>query len=106
MSIAKPDDLYEAYLTAEATDSERVPITGERIVIVLGQDEAGRPLELSIDLKKRPHHPSKIAIYSINEPIHMPVPRSVPVPIIESSGCVNVFQISIKHEPFPSRPGI
>jgi hypothetical protein len=94
------DELYQAYLTTEATDQQRIPITSERIVIVLGDDDAGRPVELSIDLKKRPDRPGKIAIYAIYEPVDERRIRLIPIPVIEPCQCVNMFQISIKHEPW------
>jgi hypothetical protein len=93
------DDLYPAYLTTEATDEERIPISGERIVIVLGEDDAGRPIELSIVLKKNQCRPGRIAMYAIYEQaMDERRFRLIPIPVIEPCRCVNVFQISIKHE--------
>jgi hypothetical protein len=39
--VSPDNDLYPAYLTTEATDNERIPISGERIVIVLGGRRRG-----------------------------------------------------------------
>src|SRR5262249_511979 len=46
------DGQFRAYLTTELVDGPRVPISAERIVVVLGDDELGHPLELSIVLNK------------------------------------------------------
>jgi hypothetical protein len=98
-----PEGLYEAYLTTERVGGTRTPIAAERIVIVLGQDEGGRPLELSIVLKKSAH-PGRLTVYSINEPLLDDSRRGLfPVPVVESCPAVNVFQVSIRYE--PTHPG-
>lgn len=37
---------FRAYATTTSNNGPRVPIDAERIVIVLGKDEKGRPLEI------------------------------------------------------------
>jgi hypothetical protein len=93
------EGLYEAYLTTERVDGPRTPIAAERIVIVLGRDEDGRLLELSIVLKK-PARPGKLTFYSINEPLFDDSRRGFfPRPVVEPCPAVNVFQVSIRYEP-------
>jgi hypothetical protein len=42
---------FEAFVTTAQNDGPRTPIQGERIVVVLGRDEGGTPLEVSIYLR-------------------------------------------------------
>jgi len=60
-------ETYPAFITTGfGGNPPRVPISAERIVIVLGTDEkTGLPLELSIHLEKKPDN--SVAIYAINE---------------------------------------
>lgn len=97
-----PEELYAAYLTTDMSDGLRTPIAGERIVIVLGKDQAGRPLELSVLLKKSAQ-PGRLTFYSINEPISDASTRGgFPRPVVEACPVVNVFQVSIQYEPIDS----
>ena len=88
--------LYPAYLTTEMVGGPRTPIAAERIVIVLGRDRDGRPLELSVVLRKPPR-PGRLTLYAICEP---PPGDGVsfPRPVVESCPAVNVFQVSVQYE--------
>jgi hypothetical protein len=87
----------DAYLTTEMADGPRTPVSAERIVVCLGQDDAGRPLELSIVLKD-PAEPGVITLYSINEPILDQLRLGwIPVTTVKSIA-TNVFQVAIRYE--------
>src|SRR4051812_48947508 len=86
---------YQAFLTTALVDQARTPISGERIVIVLGVDETtGLPLELSIDLRKQEE--GSISIYAIKEPALGEPKRALPDLIVEEVPAVNVRRISIR----------
>ena len=94
------EDYYSAYITAEPVDSPRVPILGERIIIELGDDDDGRPMELSIVLRKPKDHSGKIAMYSIVEPLSNVVAGQRPRQLtIEQCAAVNMIRISLECKP-------
>ncbi len=59
---------YLAFVTSAEAGSQRIPIDGERIVILLGTDSEGRPLDLSLELTWTTK-PGKLLIAAIKEPI-------------------------------------
>ena len=62
-----PEGFYPAFVTSSANDGPRIPISGERIVVVLGKDEeTGLPLELSISLSRNAEQ--RLFVYAIREP--------------------------------------
>lgn len=96
MSSESRDDLHPAFITTDRVNGERIPIDGEPIVIVLGRDEQGRPLELSISLRKDKGKEGQIYLYSIPETV---LPQDAgggfPVPSIEPTKPINVFRVSV-----------
>jgi hypothetical protein len=64
-----PGDRFQAYLTSQLSGSARIPIAAERIVVVLGKDERGHPLEISIDLTRPASDPLSLRVNAIREPL-------------------------------------
>jgi hypothetical protein len=95
---------YPAYLTTEAVDGPRVPISGERIVVVLGRDELGHALEVSIPLTKRKGDLGKLAVYAIREPLDLGSPWTH-FPEVEGTRVgQNVLVLSVTYRPIPGMP--
>ena len=92
MSDDQPRDgveTYPAFTTTGLIDQPRVPISGERIVIVVGTDEeSGLPIEVSISLEKRPD--KSIVVYSIREPLSRPFDQFGPELTVQKAPAVNV----------------
>lgn len=94
------DNCYPTYITTGRVEGLRTRIFGERIVVVLGEDEEGGPLELSISLEKREGRVGSISISSIVEPIFdLRRQRLHPRPVITPCEAVNVFNVSIETHP-------
>ncbi|MCI0684930.1 MAG: hypothetical protein L0Y71_22775 [Gemmataceae bacterium] len=88
---------HKAFSTTEMADGPRALISAERIVIELGWDEAGRPLELSIPLEES-SRPGVVTLYSINEPIFdAQRMRFVPETTVRTIG-TNVIQVAIQYK--------
>jgi hypothetical protein len=99
-----PSERYQAFVTTDLVNGERIPINGERIVIVLGEDEEGRPLELSFSLIKAKGKEGRLAVYSIPE--HVPADtfkKAFPIPFVEPCPPVNVFRVSVQWRSSPLR---
>jgi len=97
-----PRDRFQAYLTSQSVGSARIPITAERIVVVLGKDERGHALEISIDLTRPASDPLSLSVYAIREPLqnteawtHWPRLLVTRVP------AVNVAQLRVAFEETP-----
>jgi hypothetical protein len=58
---------FKAFATGMENNSARVPIDAERIVVVLGDDADGRPLEISISLEQSNKMPNELIVYAIEE---------------------------------------
>ncbi len=58
---------FEAYLTTAQNGGPRARLDGERIVVVLGRDERGRNLEVSIYLQPWPDSPEELVVAAIDE---------------------------------------
>ena len=55
---------FKAYATGLLVNSPRTPIDAERIVIVLGTEGIGRPVEISISLEKSAKRPDELVVYA------------------------------------------
>jgi hypothetical protein len=64
---ASPRPAFEAFVTTAENGGPRVPVEGERLVIVMGRDAAGRPLELSLYLQPWPDRPSQVVVAAVDE---------------------------------------
>jgi hypothetical protein len=96
MNSSQSDKYYPAFITTELIEQERVAISGERIVVVLGTDEkTGLPLELSICLRN--HGDAGVSIYAIKEPVLAPPLTAFPELIVEEVPAVNVRRIYVRY---------
>jgi hypothetical protein len=98
MADKHSDRFYSAFLTTEGNDGPRVPISAERIVIVLGEDaETGLPLELSIPLEKLDGQ--RISICAIKEPTPPVFEPGLLFPdlIVEEAPAINVRSVTVKY---------
>ena len=95
-------DTYPAYLTTRLVGGPRTPITGERIVVDLGQDEFGNLLELSLDLAKHSEGPGTISAYAIVEPLPQKRPTHLPKLDVNRGRAVNSLRLVVKYEPVPN----
>ncbi len=59
---------FMAFATTNENDGKRTPIHAERIVVVLGKDDEGRPLEISIYLEPPKDQPEALSVCAIEEP--------------------------------------
>lgn len=87
-----------AFLTTEHVGGPRIPISAERIVVVLGEDDkTGLPLELSICLRR--NGDGSISIYAIREPSSDGTWRDGHLPslIVEKVPAVNVRCVSVTY---------
>jgi hypothetical protein len=92
---------FKAYATTELNDGPRTLIDAERIVIVLGEDCEGRPLEISIRLADYAKSPPEVQVFAIVEPTPKPLPGTyMPHLVIEKGPIANGGHISVWHENF------
>ena len=105
MPDAESSDYYDAFLTKEADGGPRVPIAGERIVIVLGKDErTGLPLEVSIHLRKS--QGNRLVVSAIREPFTGWGPGThYPGLLVEDVPARNLRAISVSFETIPEGDG-
>src|SRR5262245_39261117 len=98
-----PDAYCPAFLTTEQIGGPRVPISGERIVVVLGEDEkTGLPLELSISLRRNPS--GSISISAFREPLPDSPwrdERSLPSLMVEKGPFGNERFVSVSYAKHP-----
>lgn len=90
---------FEAFATTAMNDGPRTPIEAERIVISLGKDSAGRPLELSISLDPSNRRPGALTCFSTIESFSEDQADAFPIPVVEKGRAMNVFYVSIKCRP-------
>jgi hypothetical protein len=90
---------YQAYLTSKLVGSPRIPISAERLVVVLGKDEHGHPLEVSIDLTRSPDDPPQLFVYAIRETLgNIEASTHWPRLVSRDTGAVNSAQLQIVFE--------
>jgi hypothetical protein len=90
---------FKAYATTESNDGPRVPIDAERIVFVLGEDDQGRPLEISIRLRDPGNAPPALSISAIIEPTPNPLPGEyVPNLVMKKWNTYNTGAVSVWHQ--------
>jgi hypothetical protein len=58
---------FKAYATGLVNNSPRANIDAERIVVVLGEDPSGRPLEISISLEQSDKRPDELVVFVTEE---------------------------------------
>jgi hypothetical protein len=103
---------FAAFATTSLNDGPRIPIDAERIVVVLGKDDEGRPLEISIYLEPlgRDAPKNALPVCAIQEP--PPDIQSFwthsPELIIESGKTWNTCRLSVRYrqheDPDPDQP--
>jgi hypothetical protein len=98
-----PDAYCPAFLTTMQIGGPRVPISAERIVVVLGEDDkTGLPLELSICLRRSPS--GSISICAFREPLPDSPwrdERSFPSLIVEKGPVGNERFVSVSYAKHP-----
>jgi hypothetical protein len=98
LSLGPP---FEAYLTTAQNGGPRVPLSGERIVVVLGQDEAGRPLEVSIYLRPWPGSPADLVVAAIDEGKKLNTREFRPRLVVKPSQGPNLISLAVEHKYVP-----
>jgi hypothetical protein len=102
LSLGPP---FEAYLTTAQYGGPRTRLDGERIVVVLGSDEGGRPLEVSIYLQSWPGSPEELVVAAIDEGAKPGASREFwPRLLVVPSQGPNLLSLRVeyKHIPAPS----
>jgi hypothetical protein len=90
---------FAVYLTTAQNGGPRIPLNGERIVVVLGQDEEGRPLEVSIYLQPWPDSPAELVIAAINEGAKLTQPREFwPRLVVKPSQGSNLISLAVEYK--------
>jgi hypothetical protein len=92
-------DRLEAYLTSRLVGSPRIPISAERLVVVLGKDELGHPLEISIDLTRSREDPQRLFVYAIRETLgNLEEWTHWPTLVVRDTGAINTGQLEVVFE--------
>jgi hypothetical protein len=96
---------FEAYTTTAQNGGARARIDGERIVVVLGRHEGGRPLEVSIYLRPWPDSPGELVIAAIDE--EAAVGTDQPQLVVKPSQGPNLLSLAVeyKHNQPPGQAG-
>lgn len=91
---------FEAFVTTAQNGGPRTPIQGERIVVVLGRDEGGRPLEVSIYLQPWPGSPTDLVVAAFEEKTQLDAPPAhLPRLIVEPSQGPNLISLRVEYRP-------
>jgi hypothetical protein len=98
-TVTTPDERYRAYLATKCAGSPRIPIEADRVVVVLGEDELGQALEISIDLTRPTSNASHLVVYAIREPVeNVATWTRWPRLIVSRVPAVNVAQVEVVFE--------
>jgi hypothetical protein len=93
---------FEAYLTTAQNGGPRTRLDGERIVIVLGRDVGGRPLEVSIYLQPWPGSPEELVVAAIDEGAKPGASREFwPRMVVKPSQGSNLLSLRVEYEHVP-----
>jgi hypothetical protein len=96
---------FKAFATTESNDGPRVPIDAERIVFVLGEDDEGRRLEISVVLRDHGKTPPELGVWAIVEPTPDPFPGNyAPNLVVRRGPSTNVCHLSIWHQEREANP--
>src|SRR5436190_20769556 len=97
-----PGSAYPAFLTTAVLAGPLTAISGERLVVVLGHDPDGRPLEVSIDLFAWPGGAGELRVYAVHdtdEPLAERLQRHHwPRLVVTPSKAPNFVSISVRYE--------
>src|SRR5262245_28457202 len=93
---------YPAFLTTALVGGPRTLISGERLVVVLGHDPDGRPLEVSIDLFAWAGGAGELRVYALQEtgePLAERLQRRHwPRLVVTPSKAPNFVSISVRYD--------
>lgn len=92
-----------AYVTTSHVGGTRERIQGERIIVVLGEDDDGNQLELSIDLMHQSNQPMPqgvVSVAALLEPLPTSRPKAVPT-LTAKQGAANTVQLKIQYKKLP-----
>jgi hypothetical protein len=99
LSLGPP---FEAYLTTAQNGGPRSRLDGERIVVVLGRDKGGRPLEVSIYLQPWPGSPEELVVAAIEEGAKPGASREFwPRLVVEPSQGPNLLSLRVEYQHIP-----
>ena len=89
-----------AYVTTSLVGGPRERIDGERIVVVLGEDDDGNPLELSLNLMHQSNLPmpsGTTLVTALLEPLPASNPKAIPT-LTAKQGAMNTVQLTIEYK--------
>ncbi len=88
---------FTAFTTTKLRGGPKVPFDAECIVIELGLDDAGRPLEITIDLEPSIYGANRLTV-SAYPRIFQGKIESTPVLSARDLGVTNVLDLCVEHE--------